>query len=67
MTMTKLLTNCSLKSPFLYLFKPRKVGWGLHEVGGSASNTLKRIRTGKRGEETKILKKGANWVKEWVP
>ena len=30
-------------------------------------NTLKVGGTEKRGGETKILKRGASWVKGWVP
>ena len=37
-------------------------------VGGTVENTLKGGGTEKRGGETKILKrKGASWVKSWVP
>ena len=40
---------------------------GLREGGGTAWNTLKGDGTEKRGEETKISKRGASRVKVWVP
>ena len=55
------------------MFKPRKVGWsdygrrGLREGGGKCVKYLKRGGTETREGETKILKRGASWVKEWVP
>ena len=36
-------------------------------VGETVQNTLNRGGTEKRGGETKILKRGASWVKRWVP
>ena len=46
------------------MFKLKKVGWldegrrGLHEGGGTVSNTLKGGGTKMRGGETKVLKRG---------
>ena len=36
-------------------------------VGRAVYNSLKGGGTEKRGEKTKILKRGSSWVKGWVP
>ena len=52
-----------VKPPFLYLFKPKKVGWsdygrrGLRKGGRNCLKYLKGDGTEKMGGETKILKR----------
>ena len=55
------------------LNQEKLVGWsdqGMRDLRESGENCLKYLKGGeaeKRGGDKKILKRGASWIKGWVP